>query len=103
MLFGSSGPFFIQFRNEFTTFLGADSGYAEYQVFPMGFLAFSRDENGLKSDRQNKAIFDAFRVLGSIFIQFRNEFTLFLGDDSGYAEYQVFLWVYLLFRETKTD
>ncbi len=36
-------------------------------------------------------------------IKFRYEFTRFLGDDSGYAEYQVFLWVFLLFRETKTD
>ena len=30
----------------------------------MGLLAFTRDENGLKSDRQNKANFDAFRIIG---------------------------------------
>ena len=30
----------------------------------MGFLAFPRDENELKSVAQNKAEFDAFRVIG---------------------------------------
>ena len=59
--------------------------------FSNRFTCFSGGENGHKSVAQNKAKFDAFRVIGPEIINFRYEITTFSEGDSGYAKYEVSL------------